>query len=213
MFKINLATKDGKTFKLEVEAKALEEKSLHEKVSGKEVSPDLEGYEFEITGTSDKSGFPSHKKIEGVGLGKLLLSYEKGMKKRPKREGKWKRSEKKPKGLRLRKTVRGKVISQEIVQINLKVLKEGNKKLSEIFPEQNKSAEPEQKPKEEAQSAAPKEDETQNKVGTSQEPKPKEEATETTSKPTNNQQQKTSDESLTDKDNSEPQGRANEKKE
>ena len=34
------------------------------------------------------------------------------------------------KGLRLRKTVRGEVISPEIVQINMKVLKEGHKKLS-----------------------------------------------------------------------------------
>ena len=37
----------------------------------------------------------------------------------------------------MRKTVRGKVISPAVVQINLKILKEGNKKLSEMFPEQN----------------------------------------------------------------------------
>ena len=38
----------------------------------------------------------------------------------------------------MRKTARGKVISQDIVQINLKVLKQGERKLSEIFEEQNK---------------------------------------------------------------------------
>ena len=47
-----------------------------------------------------------------------------------------------PGGLRLRKTVRGKVISPLIVQINLKLIKEGSKKLSEIFPDQNKTEAP-----------------------------------------------------------------------
>ena len=96
----------------------------------------LEGYEFEITGASDKSGFTALESVEGVGLSKVLLSYEKGMHKKPRREGKRKLSNKTPKGLRLRKTVRGKIISEAIVQINLKVLKHGHKKLEEIFPEQ-----------------------------------------------------------------------------
>jgi ribosomal protein S6E (S10) len=66
------------------------------------------------------------------------LNYGKGMRKKPKREGKKPVSNPKPKGLRLRKTVRGKVISPEISQINLKITKPGSKNLSEIFPEQNK---------------------------------------------------------------------------
>jgi len=45
----------------------------------------------------------------------------------------------------LRKTVRGKIISNAIVQINLKPTKEGPKKLSEIFQEQNKSEAPVEK--------------------------------------------------------------------
>jgi hypothetical protein len=50
----------------------------------------------------------------------------------------------------MRKTVRGKVISPAIVQINLKILKEGDKKLSEIFSEQNQpKPEPEWKKKKE----------------------------------------------------------------
>ena len=141
VFKINLSNKQGKTFKLEAEAPALIEKQLHDKINGKDVSPDLEGYEFEVTGASDKSGFTAMKEVEGVGLKKILLSYEKGMKKRPRKEGKKKLSNKNPKGLRLRKTVRGKIISEAISQINLKILKYGSKKLSEVFPEQNKTAE------------------------------------------------------------------------
>jgi len=145
VFKINLSNKQGKTFKLETEAPALIGKELHDKINGKDVFPDLEGYELKITGASDKSGFTAMKEVEGVGLKKVLLSYEKGMKKRPRKEGKKKLSNKNPKGLRLRKTVRGKIISDAISQINLKILKEGKKKLSDIFPEQNKIAEPEVK--------------------------------------------------------------------
>jgi len=146
-FKLNIGTKDGKTFKLEVEGKELIGKELHNNIKGKDISPELEGYEFEITGASDKAGFTAMKEIEGIGLKKILLTYGKGMKKRPKKEGKKKLGRNKPKGLRLRKTARGKVISEEISQINLKILKEGSKKLEEVFPEQKEEAEV---PKEEA---------------------------------------------------------------
>jgi len=138
-FKINISEKSGETYKLETEAEELIDKELHNKINGKDISPELDGYEFEITGASDGSGFPSIEQLNGVGLGKLLLTYGKGMHKRSKREGKKKRSNPRPKGLRLRKTARGKVISPAVVQINLKVLKQGKKSLADIFPEQNKS--------------------------------------------------------------------------
>ena len=138
-FKINIGTKEGNTYKLESESEELVGKSLGDKISGREVSPNFEGYEFEITGTSDKSGFTSMEDVEGIGLKKVLLTYGKAMHKRPKREGKKKRSNPTPGGLRLRKTVRGKVISPAISQINLKLIKEGSKKLSEIFPGEKKA--------------------------------------------------------------------------
>jgi len=122
VFKINIAEKNGKTFHLEAEGQALLEKSLHDKIEGTDVSNELGGYEFEITGTSDSSGFTSMENVEGTELKKLLLTYGKGMHKRSRREGKKKVSNFKPKGLRMRKTVRGKVISPAIVQINLKIL-------------------------------------------------------------------------------------------
>jgi len=151
MFKINLSEKSGNTYHLEAEAEGLIEKKLNDKVDGKDVSPDLAGYEFEITGASDKSGFTIMENVEGLGLKKVLLTYGKAMKKRPRKEGKKKLSKNKPKGLRLRKTVRGNTISLEIAQINLKVIKEGTKKLAELFPEQCKAKEvkPEQAPKQE----------------------------------------------------------------
>jgi small subunit ribosomal protein S6e len=141
MFKINISTKEGKTYKLELESEALTEKELHSKIPGNDLLPALDGYELEITGASDKAGFPAVEEVEGVGLKKVLLKYGKAMKNRPRKFGKKKRSKNKPKGLRLRKTVRGKVISPDIIQINLKVIKEGKKSLQEIFPEQNKPKE------------------------------------------------------------------------
>lgn len=135
MFKINLSDKSGKTYKLELEGEELVGKELHDKIHGKEILSSLDGYEFEITGASDKSGFTAMESVQGIGLKRILLGIGKAMHIRPK--GLKKKNKRAKKGLRLRKTVRGKVISQEIIQINMKVLKEGQKKLSEIFPEQN----------------------------------------------------------------------------
>jgi len=138
VLKINISEKSGKTYKFESEIPLLEGKEVRQKIKGSEISPDLSGYELEITGASDSSGFIAFEEVEGIGLKKLLLDYGKGMHKKPKGV---KKKGSKPKGLRMRKTVRGKIMSEAIKQINMKVLKEGGKKLSEIFPEQNKSPE------------------------------------------------------------------------
>ena len=137
-FKIKISDKTGKTYHLESESEELVGKELHNKINGKDISPDLNDYEFEITGASDNSGFTLMKDVEGIGLKKVLLGYGKGMHKKPKGD---KKKNKKPKGLRLRKTVRGKIISQAVSQINLKVIKDGSKKLNDIFPDQNKPKE------------------------------------------------------------------------
>ena len=129
VFKINVSHK-GKTFKIETEAENLAGYSINDKINGKEFSPDLEDYELLITGTSDKSGFMGSPDIDGPNLHRVLLGYGRGMKKKPKGETKINR---KPKGLRLRKTIRGKEISPATVQINTKVLKEGKKKFDSLF--------------------------------------------------------------------------------
>ncbi|MEA3248358.1 MAG: S6e family ribosomal protein, partial [Nanoarchaeota archaeon] len=128
-FKINVSH-NGKTYKVETEDEKLVGYSIGDKIKGEEISEDLASYELEITGTSDKAGFMGMPTIEGPNLHKVLLSYGKGMHKKPKGE---KKVNKKPKGLRLRKTVRGKEISLDTVQINTKVLKEGSKKFDTFF--------------------------------------------------------------------------------
>lgn len=132
--KLNISDK-GKSWKLEVSDEALSGKMIGDKLAGKELKPELEGYEFEISGGSDSSGFPLSKDVEGLGLKKVLL--KRGWSMRTSGEG-----------LRLRKTVRGKTISETTALINLKVIKAGSKPLAEIFPEQNK---PKEKPAAQAQ--------------------------------------------------------------
>lgn len=82
-----------------------------------ELPPD---YELQITGGSDKDGFPIRPDIPGSVRKKILVSGGVGY--RPKR-----------KGMRKRKTVRGKVISRDIIQINTKVIKHGKVPLDEYF--------------------------------------------------------------------------------
>ena len=136
-FKINISEpKTGRTYKIEQENESLLGKELEDKVNGSEIIPELAGYELQITGTSDKAGLTSLKSVAGIGLKRVLLTYGKGLRKRPRKEGKKKRSNMKPYGLRMRRTVRGSVISPDIIQINMKVLKKGEKELSEVFPEQ-----------------------------------------------------------------------------
>jgi ribosomal protein S6E (S10) len=136
-FKLNISEK-GKAWKLNTEDEILVGKSIGDKLNGKDISADLEGYELEITGASDLAGFPHKKDVEGPELKKVLFTkLGWGMHKKPRREGKKKVQT--PKGLRLRKTVRGKQISEKTIQVNFKVVKAGTKSLAEIFPDQNKA--------------------------------------------------------------------------
>ncbi len=125
-FKLDIGYK-GKTFHVEVEADALMGKKIGETVKGEDIKPELSGAEFEITGASDKAGFPASEDVEGTSLNKELLTEGFGLKRVHKQK---KTSNPKPvKGLRLRRTLRGGTISADITQINLKLTKEGEKPL------------------------------------------------------------------------------------
>ncbi|MEM0465395.1 MAG: S6e family ribosomal protein [Candidatus Pacearchaeota archaeon] len=124
-FKINISHK-GKTYKLETESEFLIGKKIGEKFRGEELSPELKGYEIEIKGTSDISGIPGFKGFDGPQYHRVLLSFGPGMKD-------------KRKGIRLRKTIRGEEISAKTVQINCSVVKEGEKKFSELIKKEEKT--------------------------------------------------------------------------
>ncbi len=147
-FKINISDKTSKkTYKLEVkspDADNLLNKKIRDKVKGELFN--LNGYELQITGGSDKAGFPMVSFLDGFSRKKVILSKGKGFKKVKRKY------EKK------RKTVRGRVINSEISQINLKVVKSGKDSIAKALgleqkPEQ--SSESEAKPQEVAESKAP----------------------------------------------------------
>jgi small subunit ribosomal protein S6e len=80
---------------------------------------------MEITGGTDKDGFPMRKDLPGMGRKRLLLSKSVGF--RPKE-----------KGLRKKKSVRGNTINQDVVQINMKVTKYSAKPIDQIVGAEKK---------------------------------------------------------------------------
>lgn len=101
-------------------------KKLGDKLEGGEVG--AEGYELEITGGSDIAGFPMRADVSGPRRVGVILSDGTGI-------GKQKR------GMRAKRNVRGNIISDQIVQVNAKVLTAGSKPLEEIFPKAAAGAE------------------------------------------------------------------------
>jgi len=132
-FKLNIATKEGKCYKAEVKdqnAAPLIGLNIGEKVDGNKLG--LEGYELEVTGGMDYCGFPMRSGILGQRR-KIVIYKSVGFKGALK-------------GIKRRKTVCGHKVNDKISAINLKVLKEGSKKLSDLF---GKAEESKEKAKEE----------------------------------------------------------------
>ena len=116
-FKVNVSTKDGKTHPKEVKdqhANALLGKKIGDEVDG--IFVGLPGYRLVITGGSDKDGFSMRSDMNSVGRKKILLTKGTGLKSTQK-------------GKREKKYIRGKIIGQELMQINMKVIKEGPRKI------------------------------------------------------------------------------------
>ncbi len=106
--------KQGKSMQKEVdssEVTVFKRKKIGDKVDGKTLG--LEGYELEITGGSDSSGFPMRNDVEGIARKRVLIVSGVGLRKKTR------------KGMRKRKLVRGNSISLNIAQINTKIIKYG----------------------------------------------------------------------------------------
>lgn len=80
----------------------------------------LPGYKLKITGGSDSSGFPMRRDVHGSGKRKVLMKGPPGF--RPKR-----------KGLKRRKTVRGREVDSNISQLNMRVEEKGSAPLEELI--------------------------------------------------------------------------------
>jgi len=139
-FKINISNK-GKTYKLETESEVVVGKKIGETIKGEDIASDLDGYELKITGTSDISGIPGFKGLEGTEYHRRLLTKGSGMHNRKK-------------GIRLRKTNRGEEISAKTSQINTIVEKQGKTKFEDLIKKEQPAEEkPEEKPAEKKEEA------------------------------------------------------------
>ncbi len=110
----------GKTFQKEIKddlTKTFIGLNIGETIKGDDF--EMNGYELKITGGSDYCSFPMRSGI--LGIRKKLVIY-KGVG--------FKGSEK---GIKRKKTVCGHKINEKISQINLKIVKEGTRKIDEIF--------------------------------------------------------------------------------
>jgi len=115
-------TKTGKSYGIDLpkdKEGALIGKKMGDKLEGGAVGAD--GYELEITGGSDNSGFPMRADVSGPRRVGVTISSGAGIRKQKK-------------GMRAKRNVRGNIVSDQIVQINTKVLAAGSKPLEEIFP-------------------------------------------------------------------------------
>ena len=114
--------KSGKSYGLDVQKNAesaLIGKKMGDKVEGGEFG--AEGYVIEITGGSDTAGFPIRRDVSGPRRVGVILSSGTGY------HGK-------KKGVRAKRNVRGNIISDQIMQVNSKVIQAGSKPLEELFP-------------------------------------------------------------------------------
>ena len=102
----------------EDKSNALVGKSVGEEIDG--IFLDLPGYRLKITGGSDGSGVPLRGDIEGNQRRKLLVRKSVGF--HPSRHGQ-----------RKRKLIRGRNLSSEVSQINLKILEYGPKTIEELL--------------------------------------------------------------------------------
>lgn len=111
--KINIGDgKSKKTYKKVTEdISGFYDKKIGDIVNGEII--DLPGYELEIRGGSDSSGFPMRKDVDGTTRKRILITGGVGMKNQ------------KRKGLRLRKMVAGNTVYEKTSQLNLKVTKWG----------------------------------------------------------------------------------------
>ena len=131
--------KTKKSWQIEKELPSLIGLKIGDKFDGAPLG--LTGFTLQVTGGSDKDGFPMRPDLSGIARKKALMSKGPGF--RPTTNG-----------LKRRKYVRGNTISIEIVQVNCKVI-EGEGDIPNILGIKPKEA-PKEEQKTEVSSEEPK---------------------------------------------------------
>ncbi|MDX1611398.1 MAG: 30S ribosomal protein S6e [Candidatus Thermoplasmatota archaeon] len=121
-FKVNVGDPaSGRTFPVEVSgqhANVLVRKRIGEEVDGMFLG--LPGYKVQITGGTDKDGFPMRPELPLAGRKKILVSKSIGF--RPK-----------DRGVRKKLAFRGNEVSPEITQINCRITDRGPKPVEQLL--------------------------------------------------------------------------------
>jgi len=127
----------------EARAAPLIGKRIGETIEGSIVN--LPGHKAQIMGGSDKDGFPMRPSVHGGVRRRIVLT--RGVGYRPQNEG-----------MRRRKTIRGNVITDEIVQVNMKIMEKpkGAKEAKKM--KEKRKEKPQKEASAEAQPPATKEE-------------------------------------------------------
>jgi len=130
-FKVIVSDPEAGTSKVveleEARAAPLIGKKISEVIDGSIV--DLPGHKAQIMGGSDKDGFPMRPSVHGGVRRRIVLSGGVGF--TPTNEG-----------MRKRKTIRGNVITDEIVQINMKITEKPKQAKEAKKPKEKKEEKP-----------------------------------------------------------------------
>ena len=167
-FKIVISDpKSKKAWQIEKDVPSLIGKKIGDKFDGSLIG--LTGFTLQITGGSDKDGFPMRPDLEGTIRKKALLTKGvgfRGVKKIKKK--KYKR-----KGMRKRKYIRGNTISEHIIQVNCKVI-EGEGDIPSILGIKPKEEKETEKPTEHKEVKEEKPKEAEQKIEAEKEVKSEE---------------------------------------
>jgi len=106
--------KTGKSIQVQTKDESLIGKKIGDIIDGSIVN--LDGYKLKITGGSGFEGAPMVSYVEGMNK-KYVWWYDKSKK------------------VRVKKLVRGNIISPEIVQINTKIEEYGNRDFNQLYEE------------------------------------------------------------------------------
>ena len=184
MFKFVIPLPKGKAVQVEKDAPALIGMKVGEKFDGSIIG--MNGYTLQIAGGSDKEGFPMRRDLPGAARKRALLTKSVGCKK-------------KGKGLRVKKTIRGNRIAEDISQVNIRII-EGKGDIEKLL-----GLKEEEKPEE------PKKEESKTEEKTEKKEEPKKEESKSEEKAEDKKEDKAEEEKEPKKEEAKPEKKADEK--
>ncbi len=162
MFKIVIPVDGKKAVQVEKDVPTFIGMKIGERFDGSMIG--LNGYVLQVTGGSDKDGFPMRRDLSGTARKRALLVGGVGCKP-------------KVNGIRKRKTIRGNRIGEDISQVNVKIVEKGKEGVEKLLglekkPEETKKEgeKKEDEPKKEEPKPEPKKEKTPKETKNEEKP-------------------------------------------